>query len=94
VAEGVIAGNSVAALPAPMRRLASAFKFGMGPSGSAGRGAEFEALADEWVAEAEVTDVIPAAAGGVHLAVVAMLAVAVSLTEVTEVAFEGTAICA
>lgn len=37
VGDGVIAGNSPAALPAPMSRLASAFRFGMGPSGSGGR---------------------------------------------------------
>ena len=41
-----------------------------------------------------MTDVVPAAAGGVHLTVMAMLAVAVSFTEVTEVAFDATAICA
>lgn len=34
------------------------------------------------------------AAGGVHLALVAMLAVAVSFTELTELAFDATAICA
>jgi hypothetical protein len=89
--DGVIAGNSPAALPAPMSRLASTFKFGMGPSGSVVRCvAPGEALADE----APVTDVVPVAEGGVHLAVVATLAVAVSFSELTEVAFDATAICA
>ena len=41
-----------------------------------------------------MTEVVPAAVGGVHLAVLAMLAVAVSVTDVTEVAFDATAICA
>jgi hypothetical protein len=74
-----------------MSRLASTFKFGMGPSGSVVRCvAPGEALADE----APVTDVVPVAEGGVHLAVVATLAVAVSFSELTEVAFDATAICA
>jgi len=91
----VIAGNSLAALPAPMSRLASAFRFGTGPSGSGGRVTLGEAVAREWVvAAAGVTDVVPAAAGGVHLAVLAMLAVAVSFTDVTDVASDATAICA
>jgi hypothetical protein len=38
--------------------------------------------------------VVSAAAGGVHLAVVVTLAVAVSFTELTEVAFDATAILA
>ena len=89
--DGVMSGNSPAALPAPMSRLASAFRFGMGPSGSVVRFvAPGEALADE----APVTDVVPVAEGGVHLAVVATLAVAVSFSELTEVAFDATAICA
>ena len=90
VADGVIAGNSPAALPAPMSRLASAFRFGMGPSASVGRCVALgEALADE---AAPVTDVVAVAAGGVHLTVVATLAVAVSFSELTEDAFDATAI--
>jgi hypothetical protein len=46
------------------------------------------------VAAAAVTAMVSAAAGGVHLAVVATLAVAVSFTEVTEVASDATGICA
>jgi len=92
VADGVIAGNSPDALPAPMSRLASAFRFGMGPSASGGSCVALgEALADEAV---PVTDVVPVAAGRVHLAVVATLAVAVSFSELTEDAFDATAICA
>jgi hypothetical protein len=45
-------------------------------------------------AAAEVTAVVPAAAGGVHVAVLVMLAVAVSFTDVTDVALDATAICA
>ena len=103
VADGVIAGNSPEALPAPMSRLASAFRsgefrFGIGPSGSTMSG---EALADDLdldldlaAAVAAVTVVLSSAAGGVHLAVVVTLAVAVSVTELTEDASEATAICA
>ena len=39
-----------------------------------------------------MTVVVSAAAGGVHFAVVSTLAVAVSFTELTEVAFDATAI--
>jgi hypothetical protein len=78
-----------------MNTLASPFSAGIGPSGSratcsAGLG---EAVAGLFAAAA-VTVVVSAAAGGVHFVVVATLAVAVSFTEVTEVAFGATAICA
>jgi hypothetical protein len=54
-----------------------------------------EALAELFAeAEAAVTAVVSAAAGGVHFVVVTTLAVAVSFTELTEVAFDATAICA
>ena len=72
----------------------------MGPSGSTAMCvASGEAPAAFFVffvffAEAAVTAVVPAAAGGVHFAVVTTLAVAVSFTEPTEVAFDATAICA
>ncbi|MGH3204848.1 MAG: hypothetical protein ACRDP5_22780 [Streptosporangiaceae bacterium] len=48
----------------------------------------------ELFAAAAVTVVVSAAAGGVHFVVVTTLAVAVSFTELTEVAFDATAICA
>jgi hypothetical protein len=94
--DGPIAGNRPDALPAPMNMLASPFRAGMGPSGSTatcvGSG---EAGADFFVAaDAAVTAVVSAAAGGVHLVVLTTLAVAVSFTELTEVASPATAICA
>ena len=68
----------------------------MSPGGSAKEDTLGEAAADEdeLVAAAAVTAVVPVAAGGVHLAVLAMLAVAVSFTDVTDVALDATAICA
>jgi hypothetical protein len=48
----------------------------------------------EPAAEAAVTETVSAADGGVHLAVVVMLAVAVSFTEVTELASAATGISA
>jgi hypothetical protein len=100
----VMAGKSWAALPAPMSTLAAPFRLGMGPSGSVPRSlipagspvgesaadAEADAEADA-DAEAEVTAVVSAAAGGVHFEVVATVAVTVSFTEATEVAFDATA---
>jgi hypothetical protein len=54
-----------------------------------------EFFADFFVAaEAAVTAVVSAAAGGVHFTVVTTLAVAVSFTEVTDVALDATAIWA
>jgi hypothetical protein len=98
--DGPIDGNRPAAFPAPTNMLASPFRAGMGPSGSTAMCAAFgEAGAEFWAdffvfvaAEAAVTAVVSAAAGGVHFAVVTTLAVAVSFTELTEVAFEATAI--
>jgi hypothetical protein len=84
-----------------MSKLASPLRAGMGPSGSTGRfGVAGEALAFTFAlaladfASAAVTAVVMAAAGGVHVAVVTTLAVAVSFTEVTEVAVDATAIWA
>ena len=76
--------------------LASAFRFGISPGGSGKVDTLGEAVADgdDLAAAAEVTAVVPAAAGGVHLTVLAMLAVAVSVTDVTDVAPDATAICA
>ena len=97
-----MAGKSWAALPAPMSTLAAPFRLGMGPSGSVPRSlipagssvgesvADADADADA-EAEAEVTAVVSAAAGGVHFEVVVTVAVAVSFTEATEVAFDATA---
>ena len=84
-------------MPAPISELQALFRFGMGPSGG---GLVGDPLADDWPgegeaeAEAEVTVTVSAAEGGVHFAVVTMLAVAVSVTEVTEVARDATGICA
>jgi len=93
--DGVMAGNRFPALPAPMNTLASPFSAGMGPSGSTAMccAALGEALA-ELVAAAAVTVVVSAAAGAVHFTVVVTLAVAVSFTELTEVAFAATGTCA
>ena len=89
-------GNRLAALPAPMNMLAWPFSAGMGPSGSTAMcsAALGEALAELLFAAAAATAVVSAAVGGVHFVVVTTLAVAVSFTELTEVAFDATAICA
>ena len=94
--DGAIVGNRPDALPAPMNTLASPFRAGMGPSGSTAMWVTSgEALAELFgEAAAAVTAVVSAAAGGVHFVVVTTLAVAVSFTELTEVAFDATAICA
>lgn len=94
--DGLMVGNRLAALPAPMNTLAWPFSAGMGPSGSAAMcsAALGEAAAGLLLAAATVTVVVSAAAGGVHFVVVTTLAVAVSFTELTEVAFDATAICA
>jgi len=75
--------------------LASPVSAGMGPSGSTAKcpAALGEAVA-ELFAAAAATAVVSAAAGAVHFVVVTTLAVAVSVTELTEVAFDATAICA
>ena len=94
--DGAIVGNRPDALPAPINTLASPFRAGMGPSGSTAMWlTSGEAAAELFVeAAAAVTAVVSAAAGGVHFVVVTTLAVAVSFTELTEVAFDATAICA
>jgi hypothetical protein len=103
---GLIWGKRLAALPAPMSKLDSPFRFGMGPSDNGGRLVEagdnapgLEDVPGEGVGEAvvevvEVTATVSSAAGGVHFSVVTMLAVAVSFTELTDFAFDATAICA
>jgi hypothetical protein len=92
--DGAIVGNKPAALPAPMNTLASPFRAGTGPSGSTAMWVSSGEAWAEFFAEAEaaVTAVVSAAAGGVHFVVVTTLAVAVSFTELTEVAFDATAI--
>jgi hypothetical protein len=95
--DGPMVGNRLAALPAPMNMLAAPFSAGMGPSGSTAMcsAALGEALPELFAAAAAaVTVVVSAAAGGVHFVVVTTLAVAVSFTELTEVAFDATGICA
>lgn len=103
VAEGEIAGNRPEALPAPMSELDTPLRSGMGPSGSAASGEEIaEELAGEGdadddaddAADAEVTTTVAAADGAVHFTVVTTLAVAVSFTELTEVALDATGIWA
>jgi hypothetical protein len=94
--DGPIVGNRAAALPGPMSKLAAPFRAGMGPSGSTATCValgEALALAD-FAGAAAVTAVVSAAAGGVHFCVVTTLAVAVSFTELTDVAFAATAIWA
>jgi hypothetical protein len=100
VADGLILGNRLEALPASMSELetllAALLRAGMGPSGSVVPGAAAgggEELADDLVGEAggAVTATVTAADGGVHFAEVTMLAVAVSRTEV---ASDPAGICA
>jgi hypothetical protein len=95
VGDRPIVGNRPAALPAPMNTLASVFRAGMGPSCDTARCVEpGEVLADVFVdAEAAVTAVVSAAAGGFH-PVLVTLAVAVNVTEPTAVAFDATVVCA
>jgi hypothetical protein len=99
VADGLILGNRSDALPAPMSLLDTLLRFGSGPSGTFVPAIVGVALADDRdaLADAEVAEVTAtatAAEGGVHFAVVTMLAVAVSVTDFTEVAPAATGICA
>ncbi len=95
VADGTIAGNRPDTLPAPMSVLETPLRFGIGPSGSVVSGGGLSA--DDVAGEADAAAVmatVSAADGGSHFAEVTMLAVAVSFTEVTEVAPDATGICA
>jgi len=106
VPAGEIAGNRPDALPAPMSELEAMseletpLRSGTGPSGSAAGGealAEDDLLGDadaEEAAAGEVTATVAAAEGGVHFTVVTTPAVAVSFTELTEVALDATGIWA
>jgi len=85
-------GKSCVALPACISVLPTPFRSGIGPSGSAGsgRGLSSGGLRDR----AQVTGVVSATVGAFQFCVVAMLAVAVSLTDLTEVALDASAIWA
>ena len=75
-----------------MMALAMPFRSGTGPSGRMSSWLPASAggvLADE-VDDAAVTATVSAAAGGVHFVVVTTLAVAVSFTDLTEVAPDAT----
>lgn len=85
MAAGLMAGKRLDALPAPMSELETPLRDGMGPSGrTVAAGALAGGVAAE--ADAEMTATVSPAAGGVHFAEVIILAVAVSVTELTEVA--------
>jgi hypothetical protein len=99
---GLIAGNRPDALPAPMSELDAPLRFGIGPSGSvvpgetpAGDAPVGDALDGDLPGEADAALIatVSAAAGGVHFSVVATLAVAVSVTEVTEVEPDAIGTC-
>lgn len=101
VAAGLIAGNRPDALPAPMSELdpmselEAPFRLGSGPSGTVV--APTVVVPEDLEAgavEAAVTATVSSAAGAVHFAVVVMPAVAVSVTELTEVAPAATGIWA
>ena len=98
VSDGLIAGNRPEALPAPMIRLATPLRSGIGPSGRLAPGeipsGDVPVGELDGEADAAVTETVSVAAGGVHFAVVTTLAVAVSVTEVTELALAATGICA
>jgi len=92
-ADGEIAGNSPEALLAPMSELETPFRLGRGPSGSTVPVAEpVDDALGEAEAEAAVTETASVTDGGVHFAVVTTLTVAVSFTELTEVAPDATGI--
>ena len=97
----MIAGKRSAALPELMSLLDAPFRSGIGPSGTWGRftdsgNAAADEVDDEAAGEAvaEVTATVSSAAGGVHFAAVTTLAVAVSVTELTELALDATVISA
>ena len=98
VSDGLIAGNRPEASPAWMIRLATPLRSGIGPSGRLATDVipSGDVPAGELAGEAgaAVTATVSAAAGGVHFPVVTTLAVAVSFTEVTELALAATGICA
>jgi hypothetical protein len=98
-ADGLMLGNRPEASPALTTELETLLRSGIGPSGSVVPGtivpgvAGGEELAEDLVGEAAgtVTATVTAADGGVHVAVVTMLAVAISRTDV---ASDPAGICA
>jgi len=93
--DGAIFGKRSDAFPAPMMALAMPFRSGTGPSGRMSSCEPAPVPADGVVvgeADAVVTAMVSAAAGGVHFVVVTTLAVAVSCTDLTEVALAATGI--
>jgi hypothetical protein len=98
VADGLTQGNRPEALPAPMSWLEAPLRFGIGPSGRlvSGEAPGDDAPADDLAGEGDAaeTATVSAADGGVPFCVVTMLAVAVSFTEVTELALAATGIWA
>ncbi len=97
MAEGLIAGNRPDALPASINELETPLRVGTEPplrvgTGPSGRTVSAGALAVGLAAEAgaAMTATLSPAAGGVHFAEVTMLAVAVSVTDLTEVASAAT----
>lgn len=93
--EGVMIGKSCVALPACITVLPTPFRSGIGPSGIAGSGRGLSGggrLCDR--AAMEVTAVVSATVGAFQLCAVAMLAVAVSWTDLTAVARDATGIWA
>ena len=92
VAAGLMAGKRPDALPAPMSELETPFRLGRGPSGTVlpiGAAAPTGVLEDDDAAReawAAMTATVSCAAGGVHLAWVTTLAVAVSVTRSPTVA--------
>lgn len=93
VTDGLILGNRPDASPASMSELETLLRSGMGPSGSVvpgvAAGEELAGLVGD--AGGAVTATATAADGGVHVAEVTMLAVAVSRTDV---ASDPAGICA
>lgn len=98
VADGLIEGNRPDALPGAMSELETPLRVGMGPSGKVvwGTAPDGDWLVGDPAAEAgaAVTATVSVADGGVHFTEVTTLAVAVSFTDVTEVALDATGICA
>src|SRR5579864_1188923 len=92
--DGVMTGKSCVALPASMSVLPTPFRSGIGPSGKAGSGSGYCNFGLRDRAEAEVTAVIAATVGAFHFCVVTMVAVAVSLSDLIEVALDATVIWA
>jgi hypothetical protein len=83
--DGVMTGKNCVALPARMTVLPTPFRSGIGPSGSAGSGMGSGSFGLRARVGIEVTAVVAATVGAFHFCAVTMLAVAVSLTDLTTV---------